>query len=82
MVLALNGNQELIRTFPLARSDLVRSQIVRFLSGAQWGWLTRNLQDVADAIIDGNPRQAERAMRAHFLVVREAVARLPADAPC
>jgi DNA-binding GntR family transcriptional regulator len=82
VVLMLTANREMMRIFPLARSDLVRSQIVRLHSFEQWGRLTRDLQDVAAAIIDQRPQEAEHAMRAHFIAVRQAVERLPAEASC
>jgi DNA-binding GntR family transcriptional regulator len=75
-IVKLSGNHELRRLFPAAQVHIMRLQLRPFQNAAD----STNLDDysgLTDAILSGNPEEAEAAGRLHVVFTRRRVFHLP-----
>jgi DNA-binding GntR family transcriptional regulator len=76
----IGGNRELARAMPLSRTDLFRAQIERIQSEPQRLRHVSGYGKIAKAIIDGDAKAADRAVKAHFDGTRKTMDELPPHA--
>jgi DNA-binding GntR family transcriptional regulator len=74
----IGGNRELARVMPLSRTDLFRAQIERIQSESQRLRHVAGYGKIAAAIVDGDAKAADRAVKAHFDGTRKTMNELPA----
>jgi DNA-binding GntR family transcriptional regulator len=75
----LGGNKELERVIPLSRTDLFRAQIETVQSEQQRKRHASGYGPIAKAIIAGDPKKADLAVKKHFDGTRKTMAELPLD---
>lgn len=75
----LGGNRELARVIPLSRTDLFRAQIETVQSDIQRKRHASGYGPIARAIISGDPKKADLAVKKHFDGTRKTMAELPED---
>lgn len=76
----IGGNRELARAMPLSRTDLFRAQVETVQTPQQRARHASGYGKIAQAVIDGNPAAADRAVKRHFEGTRRTMAELPAGA--
>jgi len=76
----IGGNRELARVMPLSRTDLFRAQIERIQSESQRLRHVSGYGKIARAIIDGDAKAADRAVKVHFDGTRKTMNELPTHA--
>lgn len=76
----LSSNRELARVMPLSRTDLFRAQIERIQSEKQRKQHASGYAKIAQAIINGDAQEAERAVAKHFQGTRKTIDELPPHA--
>jgi DNA-binding GntR family transcriptional regulator len=76
----IGGNRELARVMPLSRTDLFRAQIERVQSESQRLRHVSGYAKIAKAIVSGNARAADRAVKLHFDGTRKTMMELPSHA--
>src|ERR1700730_2786472 len=79
-MVALGGNKELARVMPLSRTDLFRAQIERMQSEHQRLRHVSGYGRIAKAIVDGDARLADVAVKNHFKGTRKTIDELPMEA--
>lgn len=79
-MVALGGNKELARVMPLSRTDLFRAQIERIQSEQQRLRHVSGYGRIAKAIVDGDARLADLAVKTHFKGTRKTIDELPMEA--
>lgn len=75
----LGGNRELARVIPLSRTDLFRAQIETVQSDTQRKRHASGYGPIARAIIAGDPKKADLAVKKHFDGTRKTMTELPED---
>jgi DNA-binding GntR family transcriptional regulator len=75
----LGGNRELARVIPLSRTDLFRAQIETVQSDVQRKRHASGYGPIAKAILSGDPKKADQAVKKHFDGTRKTMAELPDD---
>lgn len=75
----LGGNRELERVIPLSRTDLFRAQIETVQSETQRKRHASGYGPIARAIIAGDPKKADLAVKKHLDGTRKTMAELPED---
>ncbi|MBH1998113.1 MAG: GntR family transcriptional regulator [Sphingomonadaceae bacterium] len=73
----LGGNRELARVIPLSRTDLFRAQIETVQSDTQRKRHASGYGPIAKAIIAGDAKKADLAVKKHFDGTRKTMAELP-----
>jgi len=76
----IGGNRELARVMPLSRTDLFRAQVETIQSEQQRQRHAAGYARIAKAIIDKDPKAAERAVQRHFAGTRLTMRELPVQA--
>ncbi len=76
----ISGNGELARTMPLARTDLFRAQLETVQNEKQRSRHASGYSKIAQAIADGDPAAADRAVKRHFDGTRTTIEELPISA--
>ncbi len=76
----ISGNAELPRVTPLSRADLFRAQIRPFQSIEEQREHAEGYALIAQAVLNGDADQAEKAVKTHFEATRKMVDRLPPQA--
>jgi DNA-binding GntR family transcriptional regulator len=76
-MVGIGGNRELARVMPLSRTDLFRAQIERIQSEPQRLRHVSGYGKIARAIIDGDAKAADRAVKIHFQGTRKTMDELP-----
>jgi DNA-binding GntR family transcriptional regulator len=76
-LIAIGGNQELGRVMPLARTDLFRAQLESVQTLQQRARHAAGYAKIADAIIAGDVRAADLAVKRHFEGTRKTMDELP-----
>ncbi len=79
-MIEMGGNSELGRVIPLARTDLFRAQFESVQNHEQRKQHANGYLRIADAVAEGDPRKAERAVRKHFSSTRVTLEVLPDQA--
>lgn len=80
LMIGLGGNFELARCIPLSRTDLFRAQVETRQSVDQSRLHASGYEKIARAIIEGDPKAADKAVETHFAGTRKTMGELPADA--
>ena len=73
----LGGNRELARVIPLSRTDLFRAQIETVQSDVQRKRHASGYGPIAKAIVAGDPKKADMAVKKHFDGTRKTMSELP-----
>lgn len=73
----LGGNKELARVIPLSRTDLLRAQIETVQSEVQRKRHSSGYGPIAKAILSGDPKKADLAIKKHFDGTRKTMTELP-----
>jgi DNA-binding GntR family transcriptional regulator len=76
----IGGNRELAHMVPRMQISLLRLQFQAFVSRKQHESQLRELSAIAEAVLEGDPKKAERIARAHFRRRRLSLTTLPDDA--
>lgn len=76
----MSGNMELPRVTPLRRADLFRAQIRPFQSLAEQYSHAEGYGAIARAVLAGEEKAVERAVRNHFAATRAMLDQLPPEA--
>jgi DNA-binding GntR family transcriptional regulator len=77
---SIGGNLQLSRIMPAIQIHLLRMQMQPYMAPADDLWHLRDYAEITAAVLAGNRRQAERAMRKHIRRARRRYARLPDEA--
>ncbi len=76
----IGGNRELAHMVPRLKIALLRLQFQAFVSRKQHESQLRELSAIAEAVLEGDPRKAERVARAHLRRRRANIIKLPDEA--
>ena len=76
----IGGNRELAHMVPRLKIALLRLQFRAFVSRKQHENQVRELRAIAEAVLEGDPRKAERVARAHLRQRRAYILKLPDEA--
>ena len=76
----IGGNRELAHMVPRLKIALLRLQFQAFVSRKQHESQLRELSAIAGAVLQGDPRKAERVARAHLRRRRAHILQLPDEA--
>lgn len=79
-MIEMGGNSELGHVIPLARTDLFRAQFETVQNRDQRKRHANGYARIADAVVEGDPQKAERAVRKHFAGTRATLEVLPDQA--
>ena len=79
-LIAIGGNGELARLMPLMQIHLLRLQFQSYVTPVQRRKQFEEYEAISRAVLDGNPKLAERLMRLHIRRTRIVLSRLPEDA--
>jgi DNA-binding GntR family transcriptional regulator len=74
------GNRELQRIVPRMQISLIRLQFQAYVSGKQHQSQLKELRAIAEAVLEGDPKKAESAAKAHLRRRRLSMTTLPAEA--
>jgi DNA-binding GntR family transcriptional regulator len=73
----IGGNSQLASLLPSVRVHLVRLQMKSYLDPEDRPHHLQDYARIAKAVLDGSPREAEKALRQHIRTSRESAANLP-----
>lgn len=76
-VIEVGGNEQIARVLPTMQIHLLRMQFRSYWSAEENESRFNDYSLITAAILEGNPKKAERQMRLHIRRVREGVQRLP-----
>lgn len=76
-LIEMGGNAELTHVIPLARTDLFRAQFDTVQTREHRNIHSSGYGRIADAVAEGEPAKAERAVRKHFASTRKTLDELP-----
>jgi DNA-binding GntR family transcriptional regulator len=76
----LGGNPQLARILPTMQIHLLRLQVQPYMTAARLGEQLRDYAEITEAVLAGNARRAERAMRKHIRRARARYLQLPDEA--
>ena len=76
----LGGNPQLARILPTMQIHLLRLQVQPYTTAAGLSEQLRDYAEITEAVLAGNARRAERAMRKHIRRARARYLRLPDEA--
>jgi DNA-binding GntR family transcriptional regulator len=76
-VIEVGGNEQIARVLPTMQIHLLRMQFRSYWSAEENESRFNDYSLITAAILEGNPKKAERQMRLHIRRVREGVERLP-----
>lgn len=76
----IGGNRELAQMVPRLKIALLRLQFQAFVSRKQHESQLRELSAIAEAVLEGDPKKAERVARAHLRRRRAHIIKLPDEA--
>lgn len=80
LLIEIGGNTELKNVIPLARTDLFRAQFDTVQTKDQRKLHAGGYGKIADAVLEGDPAKAARAVRKHFASTRKTLVELPDQA--
>ncbi|MGD9660373.1 MAG: GntR family transcriptional regulator [Porticoccaceae bacterium] len=76
-LIAASGNSELHRIVPLLRADLLKVQMQIMEGGSAKVIHIKDYEDIAEAILAGNFKKAEKCISKHFQRTRDSVEKIP-----
>lgn len=76
-VIEIGGNEQVARILPTMQIHLLRMQFRSFWSAEENESRFNDYSLITSAILDGNPKRAEKQMRAHIRKVRLGIDQLP-----
>jgi DNA-binding GntR family transcriptional regulator len=76
----IGGNRELQRIVPRMQISLIRLQFQAYVSGKQHESQLKELRAIAEAVLEGDPKKAESAAKAHLRRRRLSMTTLPDEA--
>lgn len=76
----IGGNRELAHMVPRMKIALLRLQFQAFVSGKQHESQLKELSAITEAVLEGDPKKAERVARAHIRRRRLSLTTLPDEA--
>lgn len=79
-LMTIGGNQQLHAVMPIMRIHLLRLQAQPYLSAEDRQNRLDEYAAITHAVLDGDAKGAERAMRQHLKRMQQRIARLPDDA--
>lgn len=79
-LMEIGGNSQLPAIVPILLIHLLRAQSQPFWTDADRKNVFDEYAEITNAVLDGEPAKAEKAMRRHMRAARERLSRLPVDA--
>ncbi|MCB2098971.1 MAG: GntR family transcriptional regulator [Parvularculaceae bacterium] len=80
LLIEIGGNTELKNVIPLARTDLFRAQFDTVQTKEQRRLHASGYSKIAEAVAEGDPAKASRAVKKHFVSTRKTLVELPEHA--
>ena len=76
----IGGNRQLARIMPSVEIHIIRAQFLPFLTDKEHVARLNEYAEITNAVLEGDPRKAERSARKHIVETKKRISRCPDSA--